>query len=351
MKKIDIKGIKKRVKKEIQKSKNLTDLNSVFKRYLGKEGDVSQILSSLKKLSEKERKKAGRQANELKDFIEKEIAKKSQKIKNREKKVKKKEKFFDITIPGEKIPLGHLHPLTQIRRKIEGIFKSMGFSIVEGPQVESEWYNFDALNFPKDHPAREIQDTLFIKQKNKGKLSDKERLLMRTHTSPVQVRYMEKNQPPLRIVIPGRVFRHEATDARHEINFYQVEGLMVGKKISIANFKAVMEEFFKRFFEKEVKIRLRPGYFPFTEPSFEIDCSCPICNESGSCSTCSGTGWLEILGAGMVHPNVFKASGLNPKNWQGFAFGMGLDRLTMIKYKIDDIRLFYSGDIRFLTQF
>ena len=247
---------------------------------------------------------------------------------------------FDITVPGERIIGGHLHPLTLVRRKIEEIFQAMGFSIVEGPEVETEWYNFDALNIPKDHPARDMWDTFYLKKGG----------LLRTHTSPVQIRYMEKHQPPFRIIVPGRIFRHEATDASHEINFYQVEGLMVGKEISASNFKAIIQEFLSRFFDKRIAIRLRPSFFPFTEPSFEVDIKCLVCGGRG-CSVCSRTCWLELIGAGMVHPNVLKAGGINPRNWQGFAFGLGMDRLAMMKYKIDDIRLFYSGDLRFLQQF
>jgi len=219
----------------------------------------------------------------------------------------------------------------------------MGFSVVEGPEIETEWYNFNALNFPKDHPARDAVDTFWLK-------GDKIKLLLRTHTSPVQVRHMEKNNPPLRIIIPGRVFRHEATDASHEINFYHIEGLMVDKSVSAANFKAIIQEFFQRFFEKPVKIRLIHSFFPFVEPGFQVDMTCLNCGGKG-CSACQKTGWMEMMGAGMVHPQVFKNSGLNPKFWQGFAFGMGLDRLAMMKYKINDIRLFYSGDLRFLQQF
>ena len=339
-KRISLKSIKNRAEKEIKKSKNLKDLNDVYKLYLGKKGELSLVLRSLKKMPKARKVKIGREANKLKDFLEEKIAKKTIKIKEKARVVGKKEDLFDITISGKKPILGHLHPLTQIKRKIEDIFQSMGFSVVEGPEAETEWYNFDALNIPKDHPSRDLWDTFYLKDGN----------LLRTHTSPVQIRYMEKNQPPLRIIVPGRVFRHEATDAGHEINFYHIEGLMVDKKISVGNFKAIIKEFFKRFFEKDIKIRLRPCYFPFTEPSFEIDCSCPICSGKG-CSTCGGGGWIELMGAGMVHPNVFKNSGLNAKNWQGFAFGIGMDRLAMMKYKINDIRLFYGGDLRFLNQF
>jgi len=251
-----------------------------------------------------------------------------------------KKELFDPTIPGEKTESGSLHPLTLVLKKVEKIFGQMGFSVVLGPEVETERYNFDALNIPKDHPARDMWDTFWLKG---GKL-------LRTHTSPVQIRYMEKNNPPIKIIAPGRIFRHEATDASHEINFYQLEGLVIGKDISAANFKAIIQEFFSRFFSKVIEARLRPSFFPFTEPSFEVDMSCVVCEGTG-CSVCSQTGWIELMGAGMVHPNVLKAGGINPKHWQGFAFGIGIDRLAMMKYKIDDIRLLYSGDLRFLKQF
>ena len=248
--------------------------------------------------------------------------------------------WIDVSVPGKRADSGHLHPLTQARRNVEEIFQLMGFSIVEGPEIENEWYNFDALNIPKDHPARDLWDTFWLKNG----------LLLRTHTSPVQIRHMEKNNPPLRIIAPGRIYRHEATDASHDMQFYQVEGLMIGKDISVANFKAIIQEFLQRFLNRKLKTRLRPGFFPFTEPSFELDIQCSICQGKG-CSTCSRTGWIELCPGGMVHPNVLKAGGYNPKNWQGFAFGMGMDRLTMMKYKINDIRLFYNGDLRFLKQF
>jgi len=256
--------------------------------------------------------------------------------------LKKKREWIDVTIPGKKPETGHLHPLTQVKREIMSIFQSMGFEVVSGPEIESEWYNFDALNVPKDHPARDAWNTLWLRQDSK--------LLLRAHTSPVQARYMEKHNPPLRIIVPGKVFRYEATDPSHEFQFYQVEGLMVDRYINVSNLKAVVKEFFKRFFRKNVEIRFRPDYFPFTEPSFEIAMTCLACRGKG-CSVCKKTGWLEVAGAGMVHPNVFKAVGYNPKNWQGWAFGFGWDRLTMMKYRIPDIRLFNSGDLRFLKQF
>jgi len=350
MEKINLKKIKEKALNEIKKASNQNELSLVLKGYLGAKGKLSLVLRSLKSLKKTRRIKVGKEANSLKKLLERKIKEKREKLEKKVDGFFKKEEIFDITVPGKKPVLGSLHPLSQAQIFIGKIFESMGFSIMSGPEMESEWYNFDALNFPPNHPARDMQDTLIIKQKRKTRLSSKKRLLMRTQTSPVQIRYMEKNNPPLRIIVPGRVFRHEATDSRHEVNFYQVEGLMVDKDISVGNFKAIIEEFLKRFFGKEVEIRLRPSFFPFTEPSFEIDCSCPICFSKG-CSTCGDTGRIELMGAGMVHPNVFKSSGLNPKEWQGFAFGVGIDRLVMIKHKIGDIRLFYGGDLRFLKQF
>jgi phenylalanyl-tRNA synthetase alpha chain len=270
--------------------------------------------------------------------------------KDKKLNIKIKGDWFDETIPGQIPSFGHLHPLTLVRMKSQDIFQTMGFYTVDGPEIENEWYNFDALNIPKDHPARDMWDTFWLRNVRSQELKGKYRLLLRTHTSPLQIRFMEKNNPPFRIIAPGRVFRHEATDASHEINFYQLEGLMVDKYVSVSNFKAVIEGFFSIFFNKRIKIRLRPSYFPFVEPGFEIDISCINCLGKG-CSSCKKMGWVEVMGAGMVHPLVFKNVGLNPKFWQGFAFGIGLDRLAMMKYKIDDVRLFYSGDLRFLYQF
>jgi len=324
---MDIKTIRKEAKKEINSAQNLKDLDDVYKKYLGKKGEITQILRSLKDLPERQRKKQGKLTNQVKKEIELAIKTQNKKLQVRNYNFQDEE--LDITIPSKKPLVGHFHPITIVRRKVEEIFQQMGFSIVEGPEVETEWYSFDALNIPKDHPARDVWDTLWLKPKSQN-------LLLRPHTSPVQIRYMEKNQPPLRIIAPGKVFRHEATDASHDVQFY--------------HFKAIIQEFFKRFFNKDIKIRLRPSFFPFTEPSFEMDISCVNCQGKG-CSVCKQTGWVETLGAGMVHPNVLKAGGINPKFWQGFAFGIGLDRLAMMKYKINDIRLFYSSDFRFLEQF
>jgi len=335
---MDLNSLKTQAIEEINKSSELKDLNEAYRKYLGREGEIGKILKSLKDMAEEERRNIGKEANELKAFLEKQINDKKSVFLN---SAKKKAGSFDISIPGRKARTGHLHPLTLVKRQIEQIFQEMGFSIVLGPEMETEWYNFDALNIPKDHPARDMWDTFWLKNSKN---------LLRTHTSPVQIRYMERNNPPIKIIAPGRIFRHEATDASHEINFYQVEGLMIDKEISASNFKAIIQEFFSRFFGKVVEARLRPSFFPFTEPSFEVDMSCLVCEGTG-CSTCSGTGWIEVMGAGMVHPNVLKAGGIAPKDWQGFAFGMGMDRLAMMKYKINDVRLFYSGDLRFLNQF
>ncbi len=352
---MDIKNLKKQAQKELNLIVKIDELKEFERRYLGKEGKVTKLLRSLKNLPQKERRLIGKEANELRDKLVLAIKSKKEEIRKREIEEKEKQEWIDVTIPPKKIEKGHLHPLTQVAEKIEEIFMGLGFSVIEGPEIENEWYNFDALNIPKEHPARDLWDTFWIKEprtlpvRQAGK-NQEPKLLLRTHTSPVQIHYMERHKPPLRIISPGRIYRYEATDASHEINFYQVEGLMIDKDVSVANFYFIMEEFFKSFFGKETKIRLRPSFFPFTEPSFEIDVLCSICKGKG-CSVCSQRGWIEIAGAGMVHPNVLKAVKINPKNWQGFAFGMGLDRLAMMKYKINDIRLFYSGDLRFLKQF
>lgn len=356
----DLKTLENKAKKDIKNAKTLKELDGVFRAYLGKKGELTQMLKSLSTLNAQDREKQGKTANELKTQIQNLVQQRIQKLKTANYKLQTDD-WLDISMPGKKIEPGHLHPLTHVQRKAQEIFRSMGFAVVEGPEIESEWYNFDALNIPADHPARDMWDTFWLKQEKRSK-NTKENFLLRTHTSPVQIRYMQKHNPPLRIIAPGRVFRYEATDARHQINFYQLEGLMVGKDVSVANFRAVIQEFYQKFFEKEITIRLRPSYFPFTEPSFEVDMTCIICNGRGlavseptgkskPCSSCGSSGFMEMMGAGMVHPSVFKAAGYNSKNWQGFAFGMGIDRLAMMKYKVEDIRLFYSSDLRFLQQF
>jgi phenylalanyl-tRNA synthetase alpha chain len=238
---------------------------------------------------------------------------------------------------------GHLHPLVHIMQKTEGIFRELGFSVATGPEVETEFYNFDALNIPAHHPARDMWDTFWLKPENSKKL-------LRTHTSPVQVRYAEAHTPPIRIIVPGKVFRHEATDATHEAQFFQLEGLMIEEEVSLANLKYVLEYYFEKLFETKTEIRFRPSFFPFVEPGVEIDMSCFKCSGKG-CSTCKNTGWIEIMGAGMVHPKVLNAMGIDSRTYKGFAFGGGIDRLAMLKFGIPDVRMFYEGDLRFINQF
>ncbi len=245
----------------------------------------------------------------------------------------------------EEAPRGHYHPLSLILRDIVAIFGKLGFEVAEGPEIESEYYNFDTLNIPQDHPARDMWDTFWLKPRSLGKL-------LRTHTSPVQVRYMETHEAPFRIIAPGKAYRYEATDATHEAQFYQVEGLMIGKHISLGNLKGIFAFFFEELFGAKTEIRFRPSYFPFVVPGVEVDMSCFKCKgKNGSCSICKGTGWIEILGAGMVHPHVLLQAGINPRQWQGFAFGCGMERLAMLKYGVPDVRIFHNGDLRVVNQF
>jgi len=348
---MNIENLKKEALEKLEKSINIVDLENIEKEYLGKKGKIRELSSSMKDLKIEERKEFGVKLNEFSNFLKEKIELKKKAIKLLQLQEKEEMEFLDITFPGKKFKRGHIHPLSLAKKELEDIFTFLGFSIVEGPEIEDEWHNFDALNFPLNHPAREMQDTFFVKQKNREDLPQREKFILRTHTSNVQTRYMETHEPPIKIVVPGRVFRSEATDARHEVCFYQIEGLFVDEHVSVANLKAVLERFLQEYFRNmDVKIRLRPSYFPFVEPGFEVDMSCLVCDQKG-CSVCGGEGWIEILGAGMVHPNVFKNCGLNPKNVTGFAFGVSVDRLAMMKYKIDDIRWFHSGDLRFLKQF
>ena len=309
---------------------------------LGKSGRLTNILKSLKDMPSAERLVIGSTANALKKEIEEKMKEKKEEIGKKIKTEADKAEWVDVSIPGKKIKRGHLHPISRILDETSAIFESMGFEMVEGPEAETEYYNFDALAIPKNHPARDMWDTFWLKEpKDQISLNDRSKLLLRTHTSPNQIRYMEKHQPPLRIIVPGRCFRYEATDATHDFQFYQLEGLMIGEKTNLAELKGTIELFFKLLFkDKNLQIRFRPGYFPFVEPGVEVDIKLSQSLE-----------WLEIAGAGMVHPSVIKAVKLNPNQWQGFAFGMGLDRIAMLKYKINDIRLFYSGDLRFINQF
>ncbi len=342
MNKKELKRLEKAVKQDLENSRTRAELKKIYKKYLGSKGQLSLFLEKINQASKEEKKELGRAFNEVKDVLNQEFEKRKKEL---AQKIEEQSSFFDYTLPPEKIRKGHLHPLTQVKREMVDIFQNMGFEVAQGPEVETDWYNFDALNIPQDHPARDMWDTFWLEEKE-----DERNLLLRTHTSPVQVRYMEQHQPPIRIISPGKVYRHEATDASHEFQLYHLEGLMIDKDVTVADFKGVVEQFFSRFFKKDTQIRLRPSFFPFTEPSFEIDIGCVICQGEG-CSLCSQTGWVEMMGAGMVHPKVLENSGLDSREWQGFAFGLGIDRTAMIRYRIPEIRWFHSGDLRFLKQF
>ena len=342
-----INQIKKEALEKIPKATDSNQLQELEVKYLGRKSEIAEIMKNLKDLSVDEKRTLGPVLNEIKTEISDKIAKKRTELEKEELEKSLTTEFFDLTLPGPKRKIGHIHPLSQAQMEIEKIFSEMGFEIADGPEVESEFYNFEALNVPADHPARDMQDTFFILDKNH---QDQGRLVLRTQTSPVQVRTMQKYGAPLRVIAPGKVFRNEQTDASHEHTFHQVEGLLVDKNISLAHLKGVMADFLTRLFKKEIKVRFRPGYFPFVEPGVELDFSCLLCNEKG-CSACKRTGWIEFMGAGMIHPNVLKAGGVNPEEYQGWAFGFGLERLIMMKYAIDDIRWFQSGDLRFLDQF
>jgi phenylalanyl-tRNA synthetase alpha chain len=318
---------------------NKDDLFHLEKKFLGRKSEFVNILKNLKSLNIDEKRKIGDLANQTKNEILELIQKESDFFAN--KKEEKESDFFDISIPGKRRGIGHLNPISIVRREIEDIFISMGFEIADGPEVETEFYNFDSLNIPKDHPARDMQDTFFVKN---------HKLAMRSQTSAIQARYMQTHNPPFRVIAPGKCFRSEATDTTHDHTFHQFEALVVGEKITVANLKFVAEAFFSQFFRQDIKIRLRPSYFPFVEPGFEYDISCTMCGGKG-CRACKGNGWLELGGAGMVNQNVFVSAGYPRHKYTGFAWGIGLERLAMMKYGIDDVRLFHSGDLRFVEQF
>lgn len=326
-------------KARLEQCQSLADLEAAHQDVLGKKGELTGILKGLKDLSAEEKPVAGAAAHRVRTELEAAHAEARERLKAAELRASLDRERYDALrpLPSRR---GRLHPITQMQMRVEDIFLRMGFRIMDGPEVESDENNFGRLNFSDDHPARDMQDTIWTEDGN----------LLRTHTSPVQVRSMGVLKPPFRIIAPGRVFRYEETDASHETTFHQVEGMLVDRDVSAANVIFVMKTFLSEFFEREVHVRLRPGYFPFVEPAFELDIQCLICGGKG-CRTCKHSGWIELLPCGLVHPNVLSAGGLDPQEWSGFAFGLGLDRLVMMRYGIEDIRHFMSGNLRFLQQF
>lgn len=353
----DLNKIEKDFEEKIKNIKTDDELQKLSVEFLGRKGILTAVLKNIADFSLEEKKRAGREANQLRDRLKALIEERQKDF------ASTSADFIDPSLPGKKIRRGSIHPITMIRRELEEIFRSMGFMILQGPELESDYYCFEALNIPAHHPARDMQDTFYVstqtgpstRSARSGPSTDSKQigadnLVMRTHTSPVQVRAMQKYGAPLRCVSPGRVYRSEAIDACHEHTFDQMEGLMVGENINLGNLIAVMQELLKGIFNKEMVTRVRPGYFPFVEPGIELDIKCTICGGEG-CSSCKHSGWLELLPAGMVHPEVLKHGQIDAKKYTGFAFGLGLTRLAMMKYGIADIRYFNSGDLRFLEQF
>jgi len=325
--------------KQVGEGQELQDLRV---KYLGKKGELTEILRGMGGLSAEERPKIGQLVNEVRQVIEEAILSKQQEFEARVLEAKLNKQTIDVTLPGRPVPTGTMHPLSRIIEELEDIFIGLGYEVAEGPEVELDHFNFEMLNLPKGHPARDMQDSFYIT----------EELLLRTHTSPVQARTMLKKEgkTPLKIICPGKVYRRDDDDATHSHQFTQIEGLVVGKDISMSDLKGTLLTFAKQMFGEDQQIRLRPSFFPFTEPSVEVDIQCVICHGEG-CRICKQTGWIEILGAGMVHPRVLEMAGYNPQEVSGFAFGMGVERIAMLKYGIEDIRNFYTNDVRFLRQF
>jgi len=330
-------------RKAMEAMASLNDLDQLedFRvKTLGKKGELTLVLREMGKLPAEERPVIGQLANEIRSYLENELSKKTAELKDAALSKRLADEAIDVTVPGKIPAVGKLHPVTKVLNELKDIFLGMGFDVAEGPEVEWDSYNFEALNIPKNHPARDVQDTFYIN----------DNIVLRTHTSPVQIRTMLKQKPPIKVICPGRVYRSDATDATHSPIFHQLEGLVVDKNITMGDLKGVLDVFAKQVFGPETKTKFRPHHFPFTEPSAEVDVTCAICHGEG-CRVCSHTGWIEILGAGMVHPKVLEYCGIDPKEYSGFAFGMGLDRITNLKYGIDDIRLLFENDIRFLKQF
>lgn len=326
--------------REIENAADMSALEAARVKFLGKKGEITAILKQMGKLSPEERPVMGQLANKVREAVEAAVETEAAALKDKMKAYKLQAETIDVTMPGKKAEIGHRHPLNIVLDEVKDIFIGMGFSIGTGPEIEWDYYNFEALNIPEGHPARDTQDTFYITEK----------MLLRTQTSPCQIRYMEDHKPPIRMIAPGRVFRSDPVDATHSPLFHQIEGLVVDKNITMADLKGNLLTLAKKLYGEDTQIRLRPHHFPFTEPSCEIDVSCFRCHGKG-CPMCKGEGWIEILGAGMVHPKVLERGGIDPEIYSGFAFGLGVERLAMFRFAVDDMRLFYDNDIRFLSQF
>lgn len=326
--------------REIENAADLSALDAARIKFLGKKGEITSILKQMGKLSPEERPVMGQLANKVREAVESAVEAESNLLKDQLKARKLAAETLDVTMPGKEAQLGHRHPLSIVLDEVKDIFIGMGFEIGTGPEIEWDYYNFEALNIPEGHPARDTQDTFYITEK----------MLLRTQTSPCQIRYMEDHKPPIRMIAPGRVFRSDPVDATHSPLFHQIEGLVVDKNITMADLKGNLLTLAKKLYGEDTEIRLRPHHFPFTEPSCEIDVSCFRCHGKG-CPMCKGEGWIEILGAGMVHPKVLERGGIDPEVYSGFAFGLGVERLAMFRFAVDDMRLFYDNDVRFLSQF
>ena len=341
-----LQAIREEALKQIRESNRLDKLNEVRVSFLGKKGELTAVLKGMKNVDPKERPFVGQMVNETREAIEEFLEETKKKLEEKAREEKMKQEVIDVTLPAKKINVGHRHPNTIALEEVERIFVGMGYEVVEGPEIEYDLYNFEKLNIPANHPAKDEQDTFYI---NKD-------IVLRTQTSPVQARIMEQGKLPIRMIAPGRVFRSDEVDATHSPSFHQIEGLVVDKNITFADLKGTLEEFAKQLFGPGTKTKFRPHHFPFTEPSAEVDVSCFKCGGSGeieghSCRFCKGSGWIEILGCGMVHPHVFEMCGIDPEEYTGFAFGVGLERIALLKYEIDDMRELYKNDIRFLKQF
>lgn len=332
--------IKSAVIREIESMDSLTKLNDVRVAYLGKKGELTAVLKGMKDVSPEERPAVGQLVNETREHIESLLEQTRARMEAAQRELKLSREVIDVTLPAKKNRVGHRHPNTIALEEVENIFVGMGYEVVEGPEVEYDYYNFEALNIPANHPAKDEQDTFYINDK----------ILLRTQTSPVQVRVMEQGKLPIRMIAPGRVFRSDEVDATHSPSFHQIEGLVIDKNVTFADLKGTLAQFAKELFGEDTKVKFRPHHFPFTEPSAEVDVTCFKCGGKG-CRFCKGSGWIEILGCGMVHPRVLKMSGIDPEEYSGFAFGMGLERIALLKYEIDDMRLLYENDDRFLSQF